>query len=184
MLQKTSSVPFACGRAGWHPGSQRFVEKQHVGLHRNGARHGNTLPLAARKLVDRTIGHVVQAQQVQQSLHPGLDAPLSGCPGVLGPIDILTDVHMWEEGIVLEHHAGAARVAAEELRAPTVRRSRSCRWDGSSKPPIILSVVVLPQPEGPSKATNSPFRTDREKSSTATVLLPKTLETWSSTTSG
>src|SRR5215207_7492361 len=56
--------------------------------------------------------------------------------------------------------------------------------EGSSKPPIILRVVVLPHPEGPSKATNSPFRTDREKSSTATVPSPKTLDTWSSTTSG
>ena len=32
-----------------------------------------------------------------------------------------------------------------------------CPLVGVSKPAIILKVVVLPQPEGPSKVTNSPF---------------------------
>ena len=38
---------------------------------------------------------------------------------------------------------------------------------GSSKPATIRSVVVFPQPDGPSKVTNSPFFTSRLKSSTA-----------------
>ena len=38
---------------------------------------------------------------------------------------------------------------------------------GSSRPAIILSVVVLPQPEGPNKAKNEPFGIVRVKSSTA-----------------
>src|SRR3972149_5183864 len=40
---------------------------------------------------------------------------------------------------------------------------------GISKPAIIRSVVVLPQPDGPRKLTNSPFSAPRLKSSTATV---------------
>src|SRR4051812_36861738 len=36
-----------------------------------------------------------------------------------------------------------------------------------SKPAIIRKVVVLPQPDGPRKAMNSPFTTDRLKSMTA-----------------
>src|SRR3990172_1608746 len=40
---------------------------------------------------------------------------------------------------------------------------------GTSKPAIIRSVVVLPQPDGPRKLTNSPFSAPRLKSSTATV---------------
>ena len=45
---------------------------------------------------------------------------------------------------------------------------------GRSKPAIILSSVVLPQPDGPSSVTNSPFLNDRSTSRT-TVLLPKRL---------
>ena len=38
---------------------------------------------------------------------------------------------------------------------------------GSSKPPIIRRVVVLPQPDGPSSEKNSPDRISSEMSSTA-----------------
>jgi len=38
-----------------------------------------------------------------------------------------------------------------------------------SNPAIMRNVVVLPQPEGPRKATNSPASTCRLKSDTATV---------------
>src|SRR5580698_5343597 len=37
----------------------------------------------------------------------------------------------------------------------------------STNPAIICSVVVLPQPDGPSSDTNSPFSTDRLTSATA-----------------
>ena len=40
---------------------------------------------------------------------------------------------------------------------------------GFSKPPIIRSVVVLPQPDGPRNETNSPLTASRLKSSTATT---------------
>jgi len=43
---------------------------------------------------------------------------------------------------------------------------------GSTKPAIICRVVVLPQPDGPSNETNSPFSTSRESPSTA-VCVPK-----------
>src|SRR6185369_16819832 len=38
---------------------------------------------------------------------------------------------------------------------------------GSTKPAIICSVVVLPQPDGPSRETNSPFSTASVRPSTA-----------------
>src|SRR6266516_15109 len=43
---------------------------------------------------------------------------------------------------------------------------------GSTKPAIICSVVVLPQPDGPRRDTNSPFSTPSESPST-TVTSPK-----------
>src|SRR4029453_3034877 len=60
----------------------------------------------------------------------------------------------------------------------TARRSRpSSRIApplGSTKPAIICSVVVLPQPEGPSRETNSPFSTPSVRPSTA-AWVPKRL---------
>src|SRR5688572_3139028 len=53
---------------------------------------------------------------------------------------------------------------------------------GSSKPPIIRSVVFLPQPDGPSRLKNSPSRTSRLMWSTATAS-PKRLTTSTSLTS-
>src|SRR5258705_11483704 len=41
---------------------------------------------------------------------------------------------------------------------------------GVSRPAIILSVVVLPQPEGPSSPKNSPRSTSSETPATAAVL--------------
>src|SRR5215510_14873423 len=53
----------------------------------------------------------------------------------------------------------------------TASRSRPSRRIapplGSTKPAIICKVVVLPQPEGPSSETNSPFSTPRLRLSTA-----------------
>src|SRR5438132_1158988 len=43
--------------------------------------------------------------------------------------------------------------------------------DGSSKPPIIRSVVVLPHPDGPSRLKNSPRWMSRSRSSTAVTSL-------------
>src|SRR3954447_20300317 len=47
---------------------------------------------------------------------------------------------------------------------------------GSSRPATIRSVVVLPQPEGPSSAKNRPCSTTRSRSSTA-VNTPNRLVT-------
>src|SRR5438445_13788534 len=43
-----------------------------------------------------------------------------------------------------------------------------CPELGSSRPAIMRKVVVLPQPEGPSRQKNSPSRTVKVESSTAT----------------
>src|SRR5436190_1984574 len=55
---------------------------------------------------------------------------------------------------------------------------------GCSIPPMMLSSVLLPQPEGPSRQTNSPLRMSTETSSSACTLCAasrpvKTIDTWS-----
>src|SRR5215470_239315 len=55
---------------------------------------------------------------------------------------------------------------------------------GCVRPPMMLSSVLLPQPEGPSRQTNSPLRISSEMSSSACTLCeasrpPNVIDTWS-----
>ena len=43
---------------------------------------------------------------------------------------------------------------------------------GRTKVAIILRTVLLPEPEGPSRATNSPRRTPKDTSRTASIAVP------------
>ena len=43
---------------------------------------------------------------------------------------------------------------------------------GLIKVAIMLRIVLLPEPDGPSKATNSPRRTLKETSRTASIAVP------------
>ena len=71
--------------------------------------------------------------------------------------DVLGHGHVREQRVVLEHHADvrACAAAASSIGCP---RSRISPAVGRSKPASIISVVVLPEPEGPSSVRNSPFR--------------------------
>ncbi len=53
-------------------------------------------------------------------------------------------------------------------RLMSVSPSRIAPAVGSSRPATIRSVVVLPQPDGPSSAKNDPWGTVTDRSSTAT----------------
>src|SRR6266576_209004 len=57
--------------------------------------------------------------------------------------------------------------------------SRITPWVGSSKPAIIRIVVVLPQPDGPSREKNSPSRMSRSIPATALITSPRA---WNSLT--
>ena len=50
---------------------------------------------------------------------------------------------------------------------PSISRSPESKW---SSPPMTLSIVVLPEPEGPRMATNSLSRKDRLTLSSATCV--------------
>ena len=69
-----------------------------------------------------------------------------------------------KQRVALEHHADVALV-----RAAARVMSRAIEHDlpgvGSTKPATMRKVVVLPQPDGPSSATNSPPPTDSVASS-------------------
>src|SRR5215210_5650636 len=66
------------------------------------------------------------------------------------------------------------------MGAPLIRISPAV---GTSKPATIRRVVVLPEPEAPSRVRNSPDSTLRDRSSTATKS-PNLFVTWRSSRRG
>ena len=96
--------------------------------------------------------------------------------------DVLLDAQVGEEGVALEDGVGGALVR-RDARACRRRRSSGGPSVTSSKPAIIRSVVVLPQPLGPSMVKNSPSAMSRSIASTA-VSSPNRLVTELRTTQG
>ena len=85
---------------------------------------------------------------------------------------VLLDRHVRENRITLKHHRRVALVGrhvVDHLAAAPIQISPSV---GASKPAIMRSVVVLPQPEGPSSVTNSPSAISRFMSLTASAMPP------------
>src|SRR3954447_9957138 len=72
-----------------------------------------------------------------------------------------------------------SRSFAEGAPAPAPRR-RSVPVVTSSRTATIRSAVVLPQPDGPTRTTNSPSSTKRSSECTASTPFAKTLVTCSS----
>jgi hypothetical protein len=75
-------------------------------------------------------------------------------PCETGDTDILAHVHVRIQREHLEHHGDVALAGGAHRDVfPSIRISPEV---GSSSPAIMRSVVVLPQPEGPSSMKNSP----------------------------
>jgi hypothetical protein len=64
---------------------------------------------------------------------------------------------------MLRRSGGSVRLGEETMRSPTAISPSV----GSTKPAISRSVVVLPQPEGPSRQTSNPCSMRSETLSTA-----------------
>ena len=87
--------------------------------------------------------------------------------------DVALDGHVREQRPVLEHHADPA-LLGRHPRAGAGRRLDRRRVtspaSGRSRPAMMRSSVVLPQPDGPSRATTVPGATSRSTSwSTSTA---------------
>ena len=135
-------------------GAERLVEEQGGWAVDERACEGDALLLTARELAGaalRLVGQTDDAQHLRDSPANLVTRDVLH----LEPIgDVGGDCHMGEEAVGLEDHvhvalrrADAAHVHAVEQDPPPV---------GSSKPAIMRSTVVLPQPLGPSREKNSP----------------------------
>ena len=69
-------------------------------------------------------------------------------------LHVLLRRHVREEAVGLEHHAHVALVGRDEGDVLVAHDTRP--ESGSSRPATMRRAVVLPQPDGPSRATSSP----------------------------
>ena len=141
--------------------AEGLVEQEHGGLvdQRAGQRH--PLPLAAGQGGGRAVGHRLQAHGGQR--RPGPLAPLGlAHPGdAQRVLDVAQHRQVREQRVVLED---GVHVALERRRGGDVLAAqRTVPAVGRSKPAIIRSTVVLPEPDGPSSVTNSPSATSRSR---------------------
>ena len=112
-----------------------------------------------------TAGEVGQLDEGQHLVDPRLDLGRRLPRDLEAEGDVAFDGHIGKERVGLKHHADRAALDAgmvtSSQRAPRIDPSV-----GVSKPAIIRSVVVLPQPLGPGKVTSSLRSTVRLKSLT------------------
>jgi hypothetical protein len=146
---------------------ERFVEQQHARLDYDGARQGDALLLAAGKLVRHLF---LVGRKPDQREHLGHGAAHGRAVHALdlqAVGDVLEHRKVRKQCVVLEHEPDIApvRLDAVTLRSP-IQISPAL---GSWKPAIIRSVVVLPQPDGPSSVISSPGVTSRLTSRTAAM---------------
>ena len=97
------------------------------------------------------------------SADPRLDLRLGDLAPLEAERDVVLDVEVLEQRVALEDRVDVALVTAAPRR-PARRRGRSRPRSGCSKPATIRSVVVFPQPDGPSSEKNSPCSITRSRS--------------------
>jgi hypothetical protein len=132
---------------------QRLVEQEDLGVAHDGAPDGHALALAARKLLGRRSSRCSICRMRAAS------ATLRSF-SALGAVDgqseghVLAHGHVREDGVGLEHHGDAALLRRQVVdHLPSISSVPEVM---SSSPAIIRRSVDLPQPEGPTKTTNSP----------------------------
>src|SRR5262249_38560912 len=164
---------------------KRLVEQHHLGLIHNRARDRDTLALSAGELGSVAIGKVGKAHKLE---HPHCSLPDDRnrrTPDAQPIGDIVEYGHVWPQRVTLENHSDVAvfgiTINSRSTDATVSPSMRISPASGRSRPARQRSVVVLPQPDGPSRVTNSPCATKRLTSRTATSV-SKFFPGWSSST--
>ncbi len=85
--------------------AERFIEQQHLGLHRQRPRQRHPLPLAAGELKGIAARVALQLHQLQQLLHPVANPGRAPAAQAQAEGDVLPHRQMLEQGEVLEHKA-------------------------------------------------------------------------------
>ena len=105
------------------------------------------------------VGQPVELHQLEQVVHLGLDLRLARALAARldaqAEGDVLEHRHVAEQRVVLEHEADLA-LAHVHVGGVLAGEAGSLPASAVSRPAMMRSSVVLPQPEGPSSATSSP----------------------------
>lgn len=163
MSRRSHATPFAI----WYPSGE--VRRGHGAVRQGAAesadRHrlGEVAEQAADADRGRRLRPRLVLEQTSGAGQPGLgDLGPDGQGGFAdrsGDLPIGHQRPIEPRALQLEDMGCAAEDMARDRRA---RRVSTCPASGSSKPATIRSVVVLPQPEGPSSAHNVPAGTSNE----------------------
>ena len=136
--------------------AERLVEQQHRRRVDDRPRERDALALPARELHRLAVADLREAHRAEHLLRLGARARAVAALHAQAVLDVLLHGHVREERVVLEDRVDVALerrhardVVAAELDVPA---------SGCSKPAIMRSVVVLPEPDGPSIVKNSPRR--------------------------
>ena len=147
---------------------QRFVEQQDPRAQGERAGERDALLLAAGELVREPLALVGEPDQLQQLGRPGAPlgraAPCASAvrrPRCRSAFRCGKRLYDWKTIPASRRWAGTPVTSC-----PSTRTSPE---SGCSNPASMRSAVVLPQPEGPSRARSSPGRTVRSRPSRATV---------------
>ena len=157
-------------------GAERLVEQERGRLDDQGARQGDTLLLTARELpghrprndFEPNRASRLRTRDRRSRYALTLDLETEGDVGV--------DRQVREQRVLLEDHVHGRRIGASTLVTSSPVQQDRDPASGCSNPAIIRSVVVLPQPDGPSSEKNSPSSIATESSDTAAAC-PKCLLT-------
>ena len=141
-----------------HPGllverAERLVHQERAGFQAERAGQRRALAHAAGEL-RRIVAHeVLEPDRLQRLPRARLLLGLRHALEHHAELDVLDDRAPGKQRVLLEHEGD---VVGQRRRAPACRGPRPCRCVGVSSPPIMLSSVLLPQPLGPIRQSNSP----------------------------
>ena len=162
--------------------AERLVEQQHGRAQDQRPGQRDALLLAAGELVRAALAELAELDQLERLL----DAPVALAARDLlvaqAEGDVVEHVEVREQRVALEDGVDVAPLAAAPA-ARSVPSSRISPAVGRSKPAIIRSVVVLPQPDGPSSEKNSPAAivevdpVDRDVTSSKRLVRPQRART-------
>ena len=163
-LQRCQLCPQVFAQLGVE-GAERLVEEQHPGPQHQRPGQGHPLLLAARELAGTAPGQAGEPDELQRLAHLPLGPLLRDLRKPQPEAHVVGHRQMREQRVALEDGVDRTLLGRDdETSSPSISTRPLV---GRSNPPIIRSVVVLPQPDGPSRAKNSPAAICRSTPSTA-----------------
>jgi hypothetical protein len=125
----------------------------------------DALALPAGQLLRLAIEQLLELDRLGGLVDPALDLRLGDLAQLEPEREVLADRHVRVERVALEDHRDVAILGRDVVDDAIADPQRPALI--SSRPAIIRRLVVLPQPDGPTRTMNSPSPISRLRSFTA-----------------